>query len=161
MLSAISKEDAWYTAIAPSRQVTHLIYTYYKYEAVLTYRQKCFTWNVIIPSVWTGGFTNLTVLSVHSCDFSLELCNIFHSPESRFSNSLFPWKKSRGIVIFAGSKSSTLSDDNMWRTGPTNIPSPFGPMLGSSWTLRLSKRRWLDIHTNIVCFNCSLLRYST
>ena len=130
-----------------------------KKQPLTTYRQNCFTWNVTIPSAKTGVITNRSVLSIHSCDFSLELCNIFHSPERRSSNPLFPWKNVRGTVIFAGSKSLTLWENDMWRTGQTNIPSPSGPMLGSSWTLRPEARRNHKIILLYACLNVVSLTY--
>ena len=114
------------------------MYTVYRikmWSTPLSYRQKVLTWNVTIPSLRTTGISKWSVISVHSCDSSLELkCSIFTWPECSSASSISPSVSDNGRLIFAGTDSSTLFEHEMCRIGPTSIPSTLWSMVGASCT---------------------------
>ena len=106
------------------------------------YGQKFFTSNVTFLSLRTAGISKSSVISVDSCDFSLELkCSIFNWPAYRSIGSIPPSLSVSGTLIFAGSDSWTSCEQEILRIGLKINASTVWSMLGASWSSSLEKRQ--------------------
>ena len=106
------------------------------------YGQKFFTSNFTFLSLRTASISKSSVISVHSCDFSLELkCSIFNRPAFRSIGSIPPSLSVSGTLVFAGSDSLTSCEQEISRIGLKINASTVWSMLGASCSSSLEKRQ--------------------
>ena len=126
MKRAFGSWNKFYTSLNVSWENKNSVPQRYT-ENISIFRQKFLTYNVTIPSLRTTG------ISVHSCDFSLELkCSIFF---------LSPSLSVNGTLIFVGSDSFTSCEHEKLIIGPKINASMVWSMLSASWYSSLEKRQ--------------------
>ena len=129
MKQAFGSWNKFYTALNGSWENENSVPQRYT-ENVFIFGHKFLTYNVTIPSLRTTGISKSSVISVHSCDFSLEYkCNIFNWPTCRSTGSISPSLSVNGTLVFAGSDSFTSCEHEKWI------------MLSASWSSSLEKRQ--------------------